>query len=122
MILSEAGRLISHTIFKALETTTANADRLGISGANTYYCNNYTSPLHRDNDAASGLCAQYHLQAKSDLCEYSFIYADYGIYFVSRSNSLWYVIQFEITQIIKYYIGPLLVLTPMALCFHPVFP
>jgi len=100
MILSEAGRLILHNIFKELETNTAHADRLGISGANTYSCNNYTSPLHRDDDAGAGLCAQYDLQANADLCEYSFIYADYGIYFVSRSNSLWYVMKgyFETTR------------------------
>ncbi|KAF8955023.1 hypothetical protein BDZ97DRAFT_1861869 [Flammula alnicola] len=89
MILSEAGRLILFNVYKELEDTTANGDRLGISGANTYYCNNYTSPLHRDDDAGAGLCAQYDLQAKSDLCEYSFTYADYRIYLVSRSNSLW---------------------------------
>ncbi|KAF8797427.1 hypothetical protein BYT27DRAFT_7228990 [Phlegmacium glaucopus] len=46
MILSQAGRLILHSIFHELETTTVNTDRLGISGANIYYCNNYTSPLH----------------------------------------------------------------------------
>ena len=61
MILSEAGCLILYTIFQQLETTTPSADHLGISGANVYYCNNYTSPLHRDNDAGAGLCAQYHL-------------------------------------------------------------
>jgi hypothetical protein len=89
MILSEAGRLILFDVYKKQKDATAFGDHLGISGANTYYCNNYTSPLHHDNDVGAGLCAQYDLQAKSDLCEYSFIYADYGIYLVSRSNSLW---------------------------------
>ncbi|KDR77442.1 hypothetical protein GALMADRAFT_65655, partial [Galerina marginata CBS 339.88] len=89
MILSEAGRVISHDVYKDLQDMATHGDRLGISGANTYYCNNYTSPLHHDNDAGAGLCAQLQLQAKSDLCEYGFTYADYGVYFASRSNSLW---------------------------------
>jgi len=66
----------------------AVADRLGISGTNTYLCNNYTSPLHCDNNSGTSLCAQYKLQALSALDEYSFIHADYGLYIVSCQNSL----------------------------------
>lgn len=86
MILSETGWLILHKVYKDLQENTSHADHLGISGANTYYCNNYTSPLHCDDDAEAGLCAQFELQAKYGLYEYSFIYADY---FASCSNSLW---------------------------------
>ncbi|KDR71175.1 hypothetical protein GALMADRAFT_75401 [Galerina marginata CBS 339.88] len=90
MILSEAGRVILLNVYQDLQNISKHGDRLGISGANTYSCNNYTSPLHHDNDAGAGLCAQFDLQAKSELDEYGFIYADYRVYFASRSNSLWY--------------------------------
>ena len=89
MILSVAARILSYPITKQLEEDSADADRLGISGANTYLCNNYTSPLHRDHDSGTGLCAQYELQALCSLDEYSFNHADYGLYMVSRRNSLW---------------------------------
>jgi hypothetical protein len=90
MILSEAARIMSFDHFKDLEQSGKEGDRLGTLGATTYLCNNYTSPLHCDSDTVPGLCAQYHLQARKDLREYSFIYGDYRMYMVSRSNSLWY--------------------------------
>jgi len=90
MILLESTRVLAFDIFKDLKTASSNGDRIGTSAATTYLCNNYTSPIHKDHDAATGLCAQFGLQAKSALHEYSFIHADYRVYFVSRSNSLWY--------------------------------
>lgn len=89
MILLEAARVLAFGIFKDLRETASDGDRIGTSAATTYLCNNYTSPIHKDQDAATGLCAQFGLQAKSALHEYSFIHADYRVYFVSRSNSLW---------------------------------
>ncbi|KDR64965.1 hypothetical protein GALMADRAFT_82467 [Galerina marginata CBS 339.88] len=89
MILSETARIFSFDHFAALDKASNEGDRLGTSGATTYLCNNYTAPLHKDNDVAPGICAQYQLQARKDLKEYSFIYGDYRKYVVSRSNSLW---------------------------------
>ena len=89
MILLEATRILAFDIFKDLKEVSSSGDRIGTSAATTYLCNNYTSPIHKDQDAATGLCAQFSLQANSALCEYSFVHADYRIYFVSRSNSLW---------------------------------
>lgn len=66
-------------------------DKLGVFGATLYTCKNYTSPLHLDDDISPGICAQYELQANKALDGYAFIYADYGIFFVSQSNSLWCV-------------------------------
>ncbi|KDR65712.1 hypothetical protein GALMADRAFT_148477 [Galerina marginata CBS 339.88] len=90
MILSEAARIFSFDHFKALDKASNEGDRLGTSGATTYHCNNYTAPLHKDNDAVPGICSQYQLQARKDLKEYSFIYGDYRKYVVARTNSLWY--------------------------------
>jgi hypothetical protein len=89
MILFEATRILAFDIFKDLKETSSNGDRIGTSAATTYLCNNYTSPIHKDQDAATGICVQLELQAKSILHEYSFVHADYRVYFVSRSNSLW---------------------------------
>lgn len=89
MILLEATRILAFGIFEDLQKASFNGDRIGTSAVTTYLCNNYTSPIHKDEDSVTGLCAQLELQAKSSLCEYSFIHADYRVYFVSRSNSLW---------------------------------
>jgi len=89
MILSQAVRVLAFNIFKDLQETSLSGYRVGTSAVTTYLCNNYTSPIHKDDDAATGLCAQIQLQAKSNLREYSFIHTDYRLYFVSRSNSLW---------------------------------
>ncbi|KDR84702.1 hypothetical protein GALMADRAFT_53967, partial [Galerina marginata CBS 339.88] len=89
MILSEGARIFSFDHFKALDKASNEGDRLGTSGATTYHCNNYTAPLHKDNDTVPGICSQYQLQARKDLKEYSFIYGDYRKYVVARTNSLW---------------------------------
>ncbi|EDR07210.1 uncharacterized protein LACBIDRAFT_298859 [Laccaria bicolor S238N-H82] len=89
MVMSEIARLFHHPLYQELKEASAAGDRLGTSGATLYSCNNYTSPLHCDDDATRGLCAQYQLQAISKFFEYSFIFADYGLYFVSRTGSLW---------------------------------
>ena len=90
MILMEATRILAFGIFHDLQKFSSSGDRIGTSAVTTYLCNNYTSPIHKDEDETTGLCAQFSLQAKSTLHEYSFIHADYRIYFVSRSNSLWF--------------------------------
>ncbi|KDR65700.1 hypothetical protein GALMADRAFT_81605, partial [Galerina marginata CBS 339.88] len=89
MILSEGARMISFEHFAKLDQATTEGDRLGTSGATSYSCNNYTAPLHSDDDIVPGICAQYQLQARKDLKEYAFIYGDYRKYVVARSNSLW---------------------------------
>ncbi len=89
MVLHESARILDFSIYTALKEATEAGDKLGVFGATLYRCKNYTSPLHLDNDTSPGLCAQFELQANRILDEYAFIYADYGIYFVSQSNSLW---------------------------------
>jgi hypothetical protein len=65
IILLAVARIFKYLIIKKLEENSADADRLDISGTNTYLCNNYTSPLHGDNDAGTGLCA--HISSKHSL-------------------------------------------------------
>ena len=94
MVLSEVARILDFPLFSALKEATDAGDKLGISGATLYRCTNYTSPLHCEDNIVHGLCAQYELQARKEHCEYAFIFADYGIYFVSKSNSLWFAFKF----------------------------
>lgn len=89
MILLETARLYHPSLFKDFNNAKEDGDKLGISGATTYSCENYTSPLHSDNDSTPGFCAQFFLQAIKHLKEYALIYADYGIYFVTQSNCFW---------------------------------
>ncbi|PPR00166.1 hypothetical protein CVT26_008884 [Gymnopilus dilepis] len=89
LVLLEAARIIHPPVFSQLQHAVPEGDKLGITGATAYLCKNYASPLHFDKDACRGLCAQYHLQAKSEGDEYGFIFGDYGLYVVSRSNSFW---------------------------------
>jgi hypothetical protein len=120
MILSAVARILEYPIIKQLEEDSADADRIGISGTNTYLCNNYTSPLHCDNDAGTGLCAQYELQALSALDEYAFTHGDYGVYMVTRRNSLWY--DFLLICYMRFIFlkikGHLMVRGHMELCFR----
>jgi hypothetical protein len=43
IILSAAARIFKYLIIKKLEEDSVDADRLGISGTNTYLCNNFCS-------------------------------------------------------------------------------
>ncbi|KAH6876303.1 hypothetical protein BKA70DRAFT_1349446 [Coprinopsis sp. MPI-PUGE-AT-0042] len=52
-----------------------------------FYCGNYTAPLHCDDDACPGLCAQLDLHADSNYDEYAFVNLAYSCYFVCRENS-----------------------------------
>lgn len=103
MVLHEVARVLDFSAYSTLKEATEAGDKLGVSGATLYSCKNYTSPLHLDDDISPGICAQFELQANTDpgLCEYAFIYAEYGIYFVSQPNSLWCVIS-ELYQCYKF--------------------
>jgi hypothetical protein len=86
-----AAKVFSPETYKGLKEAGAVGERLGGTAATIYYCGNYTAPLHCDNDACPGLCAQLDLNADSNNDEYGFVNLAYGCYFVSRANSFWYV-------------------------------
>lgn len=89
MILYVTARSVHPEMCKDLKEIASETEKLGITGSNLYLCDNFTSALHQDKDAVRGLCAQFELTADSELREYAFIYATYGLYVVSQSNSLW---------------------------------
>ncbi|PPQ82616.1 hypothetical protein CVT24_005418 [Panaeolus cyanescens] len=89
MTLMEVTRVLNFDIFKDIKEAAQDCDRLGLQGVTAYHCYNYASPIHRDCDTSTGLCAQFQLAAEEHMREFSFIYMDYGIYFVPRRGSLW---------------------------------
>ncbi|KAF9034534.1 hypothetical protein BJ165DRAFT_1409853 [Panaeolus papilionaceus] len=80
-VLAAIARIWNFPVYQELLDTTKDADKLGVLGQ--------TLPLHKDQDAVRGLCAQYELQANKNGDEFGFMFADFGIYFVPRPNSAW---------------------------------
>lgn len=89
MILCATARSAHPKLWYDMKQATEHAEKLGISGASIYLCENYTTPLHQDNDSIRGLSAQLMLTTDVNLKEFAFIYAAYGIYVVPQTNSLW---------------------------------
>lgn len=89
MVLFETALSLHSSMCQDLVRITSDTDKLGTMGTSLYLCHDYTSGLHQDNDAFRGLCAQIDLTADSNLREYGFIYAAYGLYVVPQANSLW---------------------------------
>jgi hypothetical protein len=87
MILFETARSIHFGLCQDLKLVTADTERLGTTGASLYYCDNFTSPIHCDRDAARGFSAQYEVWAEPKA--YSFIYVQSGLYFITQANSFW---------------------------------
>lgn len=89
MVLFKTAQALHTSMCQELVKITTDADKLGTMGTSLYLCDGYTSALHQDNDAVRGLCAQIELTADTNLREYGFIYATYGLYVVPQANSLW---------------------------------
>lgn len=89
MVICETARSAHPKLSQELKEVTCNAEKLGTLGTSLYLCENYTTPLHEDNDCVRGLVAQLELTSNTNLREFAFIYATYGLYVVPLINSLW---------------------------------
>ena len=80
---------ISPSVYQELKQLTAEAEtnRLGSTGTNLYYCNNYMSPQHRDCDATWSLCIQLSKSGYPD--EYNFSFTQWGVYIVTEPRCIW---------------------------------
>jgi hypothetical protein len=68
----------------------AAVNNLGRTGMNSFYCWEYASPLHEDDDDAWSICCQlWKSGCKSD--EYNFSYALWGVYIRTQENCVWCV-------------------------------
>lgn len=65
----------------------AETNRLGSTGTNLYYCKNYMSTQHRDNDASWSLCVQLTKQGRPD--EFNFSFTQWGVYIVTEPQCIW---------------------------------
>lgn len=92
----EIARSIHPALYQHLRNVSNECDRLGIDGANLYRCDGYIAPLHLDNDAAPGLCAQLEWEAKEEWSEFGFCQPQYGYYIHTEANMIWYEDSFEI--------------------------
>ncbi|KAH6876314.1 hypothetical protein BKA70DRAFT_1349453 [Coprinopsis sp. MPI-PUGE-AT-0042] len=86
-ILMRAAKVFFPDAHKGLKEAGSIGERLGGTAATIFYCGNYTAPLHCDDDACPGLCAQLDLHADSNYDEYAFVNLAYSCYFVCRENS-----------------------------------
>ncbi|KAJ3505794.1 hypothetical protein NMY22_g17455 [Coprinellus aureogranulatus] len=95
LILDELARLIAPEVHTPLHAAGRGDERLGLdTGGVLYYCENYAAPLHLDQDAVPGLCA--NLGYRADPGDYCFINLGYRdaetlerFYFEPRTNSFW---------------------------------
>ena len=85
----------AHPYFKGIVqdlhcvTSEAKMKCLGATGGNIFYCKNYISPSHMDNDKCRPLTAQ--VQKHCHLDEYHFAYTKWGFFVQIESEVLWYV-------------------------------
>src|SRR5262245_29483004 len=89
VIICETARLYDEDLYKQFMKESEVLDSLGRSGCNLYNCYNYAINIPCDDDALPGFCVQLDLTAHKPYKEYAFVYAEYGVYFETRSNMLW---------------------------------
>jgi hypothetical protein len=80
---------ISPSVYQELRQLTADAEtnRLGSTGTNLYYCKDYMSPQHRDNDASWSLCIQLSKHSLPD--EFNFSFTQWGVYIITEPQCIW---------------------------------
>ncbi|KAL0565510.1 hypothetical protein V5O48_016514 [Marasmius crinis-equi] len=89
-ILLEVGGLINPQAVQDLKDAGELCESGGLSGVNLYTCDDYTAPLHTDNDAVRGLCGQFVKNVlHPEYEEYGFCNLRYGYYISTRKNMLW---------------------------------
>lgn len=91
-------RAVHPDLVKKIKNQSALCERVGLCGLNLFNCSGYTAPQHYDKDATPSLCAQFVLQAEKKWSEFAFCALQYGYYFESHENTLWFVIKFLCCQ------------------------
>ena len=89
MILNEVTRIIAPDIHANVLKEGKVGEFVGPDSLTLYYCKNYAAPLHIDNDASTGLCAQLRMEVNG--LAYSFVHYSIKRIFHSRTNSIWCV-------------------------------
>lgn len=93
--MEETARAFHPGLIRELTNASAECDRLGRSGANTYRCDLYMAPSHHENDVSRGLCLQSIWGGKVEYAEFGFANLEEGYYIVTEANALWFVALFS---------------------------
>lgn len=89
--MEETARASHPDLIRDLRKKSEECDRLGRSGANTYRCDLYMAPSHRENDVSRGLCFQLIWEGISEYAEFGFVNLEEGYYIVTEESTLWFV-------------------------------
>ncbi|KAH7907473.1 hypothetical protein BJ138DRAFT_1116676 [Hygrophoropsis aurantiaca] len=89
-VLTAVTQYAAPDVFLDLKNTSADAQmhRLGTTGANVFYCSNYISPQHSDQDASWSLCSQLFRDKSDD--EWNFCFTEWNLYIQNKVNTVWW--------------------------------
>ncbi|KAJ3521515.1 hypothetical protein NMY22_g12282 [Coprinellus aureogranulatus] len=87
LVFSILTREVAPDIHAQIAEACGAGEKVGSARSTSFYCKNYTAPLHQDDDVGPGLCATLDFDAEA--YEYCFINMAYPFYFAPRAGSLW---------------------------------
>ena len=70
-------------------SATTGLNRLGSGGTNLYYCYNYMSSQHCDEDVTWTISMQLRKEGENQKDEYNFSYTEWGVYLVTEDKCIW---------------------------------
>lgn len=87
-MLSEAIRPYSPRVVQDVsrKSKAAKMESFGQDGSTLYYCTEYISPQHADDDTSWGITIQLEKNCRVD--EFNFALTEWGIYFVTEPNTI----------------------------------
>ena len=69
---------------------------MGSCGVSSYYCTNYLSQQHMDNDTGWSLCSQLVKSLRraggNPEKDFNFAFTKWGLYIETQENCIWYVL------------------------------
>jgi hypothetical protein len=70
------------------EAREAQSVHMGSTAASLYYCTDYLSFQHLDDDVGCGICVQLEKRC-ADEDGFDFAYTEYGFYIATQANTAW---------------------------------
>ncbi|KIK54519.1 hypothetical protein GYMLUDRAFT_177179 [Collybiopsis luxurians FD-317 M1] len=106
-------------LVKDMEKRSQMCTKIGYSGVTLYDCNGYAAPQHFDPDVAHSLSVQLKLYGiQEDWHEFSFCASQYGYFFKTEPNMLWWATTLLGYSFLNFLVGPSGLSTYMEPCFH----
>ncbi|KAJ6476570.1 hypothetical protein DFH09DRAFT_1342452 [Mycena vulgaris] len=79
----------SDTLMETQRREEAGVNNMGRTGMNSFYCWEYASPLHEDDDDMWSICCQLWKSGRRE-DEYNFSYAEWGVDIKTQENTVWF--------------------------------